>query len=277
MDSIKASGLEDDVLEAIERSRAALDLHTENCALPGSQEEFGQIHRIERQIDFTGGLSLGDARGKRDTPFLEYCLQPLAQKFALSGGLKTEIADQATTIPSGACTPLMMSRYRFSRCRRVRDLSSKASLTNPLFFHSLGQDWRSMPAVNSYALLAVILARPADRRKAGQELAPINPHGNALLSAIRARTRERQAHQEGKRAAPRPEQAIPPDLTRDYDARGWLAAQKEQHLPHKLWQPSEGSATIFQSLPGNGWYVLNAELLHSKTAQIKDVDFIFDI
>ena len=30
-------------------------------------------------------------------------------------------------------------------------------------------------------------------------------------------------------------------------------------------------------LPGNGWYVLNAELLHSKTAQIKDVNFVFDI
>jgi len=31
--------LENDVPEAIERGGAAFDLHTENCALPGSQEE----------------------------------------------------------------------------------------------------------------------------------------------------------------------------------------------------------------------------------------------
>src|SRR5260370_13137240 len=41
-------GLENDVLETIKRGRAAFDFHTENCALPGSQEEFGEIHRMER-------------------------------------------------------------------------------------------------------------------------------------------------------------------------------------------------------------------------------------
>jgi hypothetical protein len=41
-------GLENDVLEAIERGWATFDLHTENCALPRGQEEFGEIHRIER-------------------------------------------------------------------------------------------------------------------------------------------------------------------------------------------------------------------------------------
>jgi len=71
-------GLENDVLETIKRGRAAFDLHTENCALPGSQEEFGEIRRIKRWIDFTSGLSLGDARDKRGAPLLEYCLQPLA-------------------------------------------------------------------------------------------------------------------------------------------------------------------------------------------------------
>src|ERR1700689_43795 len=40
-------GLENDVLEGIERGRAAVDLHTENCPLPGGKEEFGEIHRIE--------------------------------------------------------------------------------------------------------------------------------------------------------------------------------------------------------------------------------------
>jgi hypothetical protein len=38
---------------------------------------------------------------KRNVPFLEYCFQSLAQEFALVGGLKTEIADQATAIPFG--------------------------------------------------------------------------------------------------------------------------------------------------------------------------------
>jgi hypothetical protein len=36
-------------------------------------------------------------------PFLKDCLQPLAQEFALRGGLNTEIADQATAIPFGSC------------------------------------------------------------------------------------------------------------------------------------------------------------------------------
>jgi hypothetical protein len=40
--------LENDLLEAIERGWAAFNFHTENCALPGSQEEFGEIRRIER-------------------------------------------------------------------------------------------------------------------------------------------------------------------------------------------------------------------------------------
>ncbi len=94
--------LENDVFKAIERGRTAFDLHTEDCAFPGSKEELGEIHRIEHGIDFTGGLSLGNAGGKRSAPFLEYCLQPLAQEFALRG-LKTEIADQATALPFVVC------------------------------------------------------------------------------------------------------------------------------------------------------------------------------
>src|SRR6266853_538378 len=85
-------GLKHDVLKSVERGRATFDLHAENCAFPGSQEEFGEIHRIEPRIDFTGGLRLGNARSKRSTPFLKYCLQPLAQEFALRA-LQTEIAD----------------------------------------------------------------------------------------------------------------------------------------------------------------------------------------
>jgi hypothetical protein len=96
---------------------------------------------------------------------------------------------------------------------------------------------------------------------------------------------------------PRPEQAIPPDLIRDCEARGFIAQIKKNGTnnvitvspghelttttrygtPHQLWTPSEASGQTFRSLPGKDWYVLNAELLHSKTAQIKDVNFIFDI
>src|SRR6266852_4990511 len=94
--------LENDVFKAIERGRTAFDLHTEDCAFPGSKEELCEIHRIEHGIDFTCGLSLGNAGGKRSTPFLEYCLQPLAQEFALRA-LQTEIADQATAIPFVVC------------------------------------------------------------------------------------------------------------------------------------------------------------------------------
>src|SRR6266478_8730452 len=34
-------GFENNVLEAVERGGAAFDLHAENCALPGSEQEFG--------------------------------------------------------------------------------------------------------------------------------------------------------------------------------------------------------------------------------------------
>nr|WP_211256151.1 hypothetical protein [Edaphobacter aggregans] len=44
-------------------------------------------------------MSLGDAGGKRSTPLLKDGLEPLAEEFALGGGLETEIADQAAAIP----------------------------------------------------------------------------------------------------------------------------------------------------------------------------------
>src|SRR5579863_4051955 len=40
--------LENDFLKALNRGGSAFDLHAENGPLPGSQEEFSQIHRIER-------------------------------------------------------------------------------------------------------------------------------------------------------------------------------------------------------------------------------------
>jgi hypothetical protein len=66
--------VKDDLPEAVERGWAAFDSHTENGSLPGSEEEFSEIHRIERSIDLTCGLRRRDARGKRNAPFLEDCL-----------------------------------------------------------------------------------------------------------------------------------------------------------------------------------------------------------
>src|SRR5258706_5782695 len=126
-------GLKHDALKAVERGRAAFDLHAENCAFPGSQEEFGEIHRIEPRIDFTGGLRLGNARSKRSTPFLKYCLQPLAPEVALRAlRLKSPIRQPRFHLSSASTPLIIMSRYRCSRCRGLRDLSSRASLTNPL-------------------------------------------------------------------------------------------------------------------------------------------------
>lgn len=40
--------LENDFFETVERRWTAFHFHTENCALPGSQEEFSEVRRIKR-------------------------------------------------------------------------------------------------------------------------------------------------------------------------------------------------------------------------------------
>lgn len=100
---------------------------------------------------------------------------------------------------------------------------------------------------------------------------------------------------------PRPEKAIPRAMLPIIERKGWVAQAKkngtcnviavspEKRLicmnrhkeTHKLWTPSEASSRAFRALPGRGWYVFVAELLHSKIAAaeggVRDTNFINDI
>jgi len=79
--------------------RTPLHFHAEDRTFPRSEEELGQVHRIECRINLTKVLRLGDAGGKRRTPLLKDGLKPLAQELALRRGLNAEIADQTAAIP----------------------------------------------------------------------------------------------------------------------------------------------------------------------------------
>jgi hypothetical protein len=46
---------------------------------------------------------------------------------------------------------------------------------------------------------------------------------------------------------------------------------------HKAWQPTAASSAHFKNLPGTGWYVFVAELLHSKGPMIKDTNYVHDV
>jgi hypothetical protein len=97
---------------------------------------------------------------------------------------------------------------------------------------------------------------------------------------------------------PRPEKAIPRNFFGFYERKGWVAQAKKNgtcnviavspdkklicmnrhNEDQKMWSPSKDSAEAFQSLPGRGWYVIVAELLHAKvTNGQKDTNYINDI
>ena len=96
---------------------------------------------------------------------------------------------------------------------------------------------------------------------------------------------------------PRAEQAIPPGLLHAYEKPGWIAqikkngtnseifispekevfAYNRQGEKHKRWNFTEKTAAQFKKLPGKGWYVINAELLHSKVKGLRDVNYIHDV
>ena len=96
---------------------------------------------------------------------------------------------------------------------------------------------------------------------------------------------------------PRPENAIATNMLAFYEKRGWVSSFKmngtcsviavspERKLicktrhndDHKLWSPSAKSSEIFQNLPGDGWYVFVAELMHSKVPGLRDINYINDI
>jgi len=97
---------------------------------------------------------------------------------------------------------------------------------------------------------------------------------------------------------PRPDKSITPELLGFYNKRGYYATLKANGTnniiavgpdrilkcmtrhkeDHKLWVPTENSSKIFQNLPGKGWYVFTAELMHSKVKNgPKDTNYIHDI
>ena len=98
---------------------------------------------------------------------------------------------------------------------------------------------------------------------------------------------------------PRAEQKIPAHLLKLFEAQGWwiqykkngtnsviyvtpqknvFAKTRHQDKPdHKMWVFSDASEAIFQKVSGNGWWVFNAELLHSKTPHIKDTNYLHDV
>lgn len=97
---------------------------------------------------------------------------------------------------------------------------------------------------------------------------------------------------------PRPENAVARGLLGYYENQGWLAqvkmngtcsvlavapdrktikAMSRHKDEHKLWAPGPQTAKPFQSLPGDGWYVFVAELMHSKVPGIRDINYINDI
>ncbi len=96
---------------------------------------------------------------------------------------------------------------------------------------------------------------------------------------------------------PRPEQAVQRQMMGFYQQRGFVAQAKmngtcnvlavspDKHIvamsrhnaPHKLWTPTSKSSAAFAALPGKGWYVFVAELMHSKVPGIKDVNYVNDV
>jgi hypothetical protein len=56
-----------------------------------------------------------------------------------------------------------------------------------------------------------------------------------------------------------------------------IVAMNRHKEDHKLWTPNVAKLGAFTSLPGTGWYVFVAELLHSKVPGIRDVNYVHDI
>lgn len=82
-----------------------------------------------------------------------------------------------------------------------------------------------------------------------------------------------------------------------FEKRGWTAAAKKNGTcsvifvrpdrtiiamnrtkeVHKAWSPTPEVVNDFADLPGRGWYVFVAELLHNKVKGIKNVNYVHDI
>lgn len=97
---------------------------------------------------------------------------------------------------------------------------------------------------------------------------------------------------------PRPERAVPPSLLARFEKLEFLCQVKKNGTysvvyvapdkvvttlnrhrePHKQWSPSSETMSLFSSLPGGGWWVLCAELLHSKVSGgPRDTHYVHDV
>ena len=96
---------------------------------------------------------------------------------------------------------------------------------------------------------------------------------------------------------PRAEKSVPSTMLSVYENLNWWAQYKKngtynviyvspekkvvaktRHLDdHKAWGWSKETKEPFEALPGKGWYVLCAELLHSKVPGIRDVNYLHDV
>lgn len=99
---------------------------------------------------------------------------------------------------------------------------------------------------------------------------------------------------------PRPDQAVMPSMLGVLERQGFVAQVKKngtcnvlavrpstgeikamnRHAePHKLWTPDREKLGQFLALPGQGWYVFVAELLHSKVKSdsLKHVNYVHDV
>ncbi len=96
---------------------------------------------------------------------------------------------------------------------------------------------------------------------------------------------------------PRAEKAIPSRLLFFYEQRGFICQIKKNGTNsvifvspdkevfaynrhgerHKQWHFTEKTNRIFRNLPGRGWYVINAELIHAKVKGMRDINYIHDI
>jgi hypothetical protein len=96
---------------------------------------------------------------------------------------------------------------------------------------------------------------------------------------------------------PRSNMSIPSTMLATFEKRGWIAQVKKNgtnsvifvsperevfakgrhNNDHKLWEFDDNTRKPFIKLPGKNWWVFNAELLHSKTKNVKNTNYIFDV
>lgn len=56
-----------------------------------------------------------------------------------------------------------------------------------------------------------------------------------------------------------------------------LCRTRHGDTEHKLWKPNTENMDWIDLLPGQGWYVFAAELMHNKTGITRDTNYIFDV